>query len=254
MSSSDASPTALPSLGAEPAFPPLLAGRRNVDGASAFKSAIAAVEGRSLGAGDVLWNDDPSHIELAIVLEPDVPLRAAAQMLPLFLVSVGDCIGALAPPQVGVTFRWPNEIRVNDAPVGEVETACSTTDGDVVPDWLVLGLRLRLHHDLSDQEPGHVKGITSLAEEGCGELTATEFMESVARHFLTWLNIWQDEGFRPVHSNLIGRLEGQDEPTVLAGARGGLMTVAGLDEDGNLLARDSEGQVVLFPLVEAIAK
>ncbi|MGI9409893.1 MAG: biotin/lipoate--protein ligase family protein, partial [Hyphomicrobiaceae bacterium] len=86
----------------EPSFPPLLSGRRAVPGQGPMDGALEGVRGGELGAGDVIWTDSPDMVELAIVLEPDVALARAAQMLPLTMVAAADCIGALAPPQVGV--------------------------------------------------------------------------------------------------------------------------------------------------------
>ena len=56
----------------EPEFPPLLTGRRVIEGQSVLAAAIAGASVGSLGAGDLLWDDDPARVELAIVLEPEV--------------------------------------------------------------------------------------------------------------------------------------------------------------------------------------
>lgn len=238
----------------EPEFPPLLSGRRIVEGQTALAGAVAGARNHSLGAGDVLWDDNPARVELAIVLEPDVPLVRAVQMLPLAMAAAGDCIGVLSPPQVGVMFRWPAALLVNGAQAGRVSLMSDGSDRDAVPDWMVLGLDVRLHHEADDVEPGHHRDITSLAEEGCDELTNVQLIESYTRHFLTWLNLWQDDGFRAVHGGFLDRLEGRDEPVVLGAAATGQepVTVIGLDEDGNLLVRRQDGSTTALLLLDAL--
>ena len=205
----------------EPSFPPLLSGRRAVPGHSALDGALEGVRRVELGAGDVIWTDSPDVVELAIVLEPDVVLARAAQMLPMTMVAAADCIGALAPPQVGVMLLWPNEIRVNGATVGHVDVVAARCEPDAVPNWLVAGISLRFRFPEGMAEPGHNRRETALAEEGCEELSNVELVESFTRHFLTWLNNWQDEGFKPVHQSWLDRAEGRDEEVALAGVDNG---------------------------------
>lgn len=238
----------------EPEFPPLLSGRRIIEGQAALKGAVDGARNRSLGAGDVLWDDNPARVELAIVLEPDVPLIKAVQMLPLAMAAAGDCIGVLSPPQVGVMFRWPGGLLVNGALAGSITLVSDDCGSGAVPDWMVIGIDVRLRHDADGVEPGHHRDITSLAEEGCDELTNVQLIESYTRHFLTWLNLWQDDGFRAVHGGFLERLEGQDDPVVLdtAEAGDGPVLVVGLDEDGNLLIRKHDGTTSALQLLDAV--
>ena len=148
-----------------------------IEGQSALAGAVAGAQDHSLGAGDVLWDDNPARVELAIVLEPEVPRVDAAQMLPLAMAAAGDCIGVLSPPQVGVMFRWPGGLLVNGALAGRVTLISDDCNGDAIPEWMVVGLNVRLRHDGDDVEPGHHRDITSLAEEGCDELTNVQLIE-----------------------------------------------------------------------------
>ena len=47
---------------------------------------------------------------------------------------------------------------------------------------------------------------TSLAEEGGGQYLERVLWESCSRHFLVWINRWQDDGFRPLHDAWMHRL------------------------------------------------
>ncbi|MGI9424021.1 MAG: biotin/lipoate--protein ligase family protein [Hyphomicrobiaceae bacterium] len=236
---------------AEPDLPPMLSGRRTIDGRSALDAAIEGAVSMTLGAGDLLWRDDPTVADIAIILEPDVSLAKASQLLPMTMVAVGDCVGALTPPQVGVLFRWPCHILINAAAAGRVRLVAGTGDPSAVPRWLVVGVELRLRHQAGALEPGHDREHTSLAEEGCEELTNIELVESCSRHFLTWLNIWQDDGFRSVHDSWLNRADGRQEAIAVEGIEHPV-TVTGLDEDGNLLVKDRSGAVSTRALLDVV--
>lgn len=234
----------------DPTFPPLLTGHVVSGRESAFAVACERAARGELGAGDVVWSRHVSRIEAAIVLEPEVGLETAAQTLLLAMVGLGDCLGALAPPQVGVTFIWPNVVCINGAPAGEIRAAAAANgDRATPPAWMALGLELRHRREPSDPEPGETPDITWLAEEGGEELTRTQIIESYSRHFLAWLNTWEDDGFRPVHDSWLYRAEQRDQEIELE--RGGLCysgAFLGLDENGNLLLKDDGGKAVAVSL------
>ena len=103
-------------------------------------------------------------------------------------------------------------------------------------------MALKLSHDAF--EPGHAPDFTTLDEEGCGDLTSAKFIETWCRHFLAWLNIWQDDGFAPVSKSWIFRADGREEDcrlnyedTVLCGR------VEGLDKSGNLILKMNDSKV-----------
>jgi biotin-(acetyl-CoA carboxylase) ligase len=226
----------------DPTFPPLLKGHDVPGTQSAFETACLRASSRELGAGDVVWSRHASQIDIAIVLEPEVPLESAVQMLPLSMVAIGDCLGALTPPQVGLTFTWPGTIRLNGAHAGVMKAAAAgKCDLNFVPDWMVLGLWLRHKRMDADPEPGKVPDKTWLSEEGCEELTRTEIIESYTRHFLTWLNTWNEDGFKSVHASWLFRAHENDADIAFElGGKSYSGTMRGLDDHGNLLFQDGD--------------
>lgn len=236
----------------DPTFPPLLTGHAVKGQASPFEEACARAAAGALGAGDVVWSRNASRLDMAIVLEPDVPLERAVQMMPLAMVAAGDCIGALTPPQVGVTFGWPDKINVNGAAAGLVRAG---VDGgaalDEIPRWLVIGIRLRLRREAGEGEPGDTPDVTWLAEEGGGELTRTDLIESYSRHLLTWINTWQDDGFHAVHDSWMFRAADRDSETTVVAAEGQIIgTFLGLDDNGNLLLKLGDGTARAMALAD----
>jgi BirA family transcriptional regulator, biotin operon repressor / biotin---[acetyl-CoA-carboxylase] ligase len=93
-------------------------------------------------------------------------------------------------------------------------------------------------------EPGEHMGTTSLYDEGAGDVSRTAVIEALATRLLAWLHTWQHTGFRSIHDHWLYRAEGHDTETVIDGKTG---RVLGLDEDGNLLFKPTNGPVTVCP-------
>ena len=191
----------------DPQFPPLLKGHAVRAPRKPYAEACRLAQIRELGAGDVVWGRSTGRAELAVVLEPEVALERALQMGPLLMVALGDCLGSLCPPKVAVQYRWPRR------------HPAQRRDGR-------RGAHRRTPHvPLSEQPRGSSSGATldiaapraerqewsktSLTEEAGADITRTDIVQSLAAHFLVWLNTWEEEGFRPVHDQWLFRAEGR---------------------------------------------
>jgi BirA family biotin operon repressor/biotin-[acetyl-CoA-carboxylase] ligase len=217
----------------DPQFPPLLKGHAVRAPRKPYAEACRLAQVRELGAGDVVWGRSTARAELAVVLEPEVALERALQMGPLLMVALGDCLGSLCPPKVAVQYRWPRGILLNGATAGEVRIAAPHVPLAEIPAWLVVGATLDI---AAPREERQEWSKTSLSEEAGPDITRTDILQSLAPHFLTWLNTWQEEGFRPVHDQWLFRAEGRTAPSsVTHGDEHVEGQVLGLDEGANLL-------------------
>jgi biotin-(acetyl-CoA carboxylase) ligase len=227
----------------EPTFPPLLRGHPVKRPARPFAEAVEGARAGRLGAGDVVWSRNVIRLDFAIVLEPEVRRQRALEMLYVAMVAFGDAFGAVAPPEVAVTYRWPQTILVNGAFVGDMPIAMAAgTGADGAPAWLVVGADIALRDDSRRHEPGLDPGTTTLFDEGCGEVTRTSLLESFCRHFLTWVHTWEQDGFAPAHQIWLGRAHDREaEVTIDCAGESLTGTFVGLDECGNLLLRTPAG-------------
>lgn len=237
----------------DPVFPPLLEGYGVKAPQRPFSHACRQASRGTFGAGDLVWSRNTSRAECAIVLEPEVPLGTALQMNALAQVAVADCLGALLPPAVGVWHRWPGTILLSGAACGGVEIGLPATEAGQIPDWMVVGMSIRLIHDDPDKEPGELPGQTALSEEGGGEITRTDLLQSYASYFLSWLNTWQEEGFRPIHDSWMARAEADGKAMQVEheGTRQ-IVHALGLDEEGGLIVRSEAGPARVLPLTNCV--
>lgn len=230
-----------------PAFPPVFSGMAVAAGESVCGHAVAGASAGRLGAGDLCWSMREDRATAAFVLEPEVPLEKAAQMQLLLAVAIGDALGAIGPPNLALTYGWPGRILANGAQVGSVRTiAVPGCDPQAVPRFLIAGYDLAISPGSGPDEPGRDLRSTRLHEEGCGDLDRTMLVEAIARHFLSWLDGWQADGFAPVHQSWMARADGMNKPFALdIGGRAIAGTMLGLDEEGGLLVKTASGAEVV---------
>ena len=231
----------------DPTFPPLLTGHDVKSPVHAFEHALDGAREGTFGAGDLVWSRNTQRLECAIVLEPEVSRRRSMEILHVGMVAFADAFGALAPPEVGVLYRWPNRLRINAGEIGRMRLAMSEcADAEGVPDWLVLDLGVQMHPAKMMDDPGINMEFTNLVEEGCAGITRSELIESYSRHLLTWIHSWSVDGFRGVHDAWLDRAEDKEREVTIqydGETLGG--TFMGLDESGNLLLRDGDNTRLL---------
>jgi biotin-(acetyl-CoA carboxylase) ligase len=230
-----------------PVFPPLLSGRAVEAGASAFADASRAAASGAAGAGELFWSQAVDRLDLAVVLEPEVDEARALQVHFVLMVACGDAVGAIGPPELALQYRWPTAILANGAQVGRARLALPAAgDTATAPAWMVAGVEMAMLGAPDRPEPGLAPQQTTLWDEGCADMDPVSLVESISRHFLAWLNIWQDDGFGPVHEAWLARCEERGGELALdhAGKRhqGRFL---GLDENGNLLLQSGRGTTTL---------
>ena len=243
----------MPGAGEEPSFPPLLRGVAVKAGVDPFAKAVSDAGRGVAEVGDLYWSPDDVTLQAAIVFAPEEPLAEALPILFAVGNGLNDSIGALAPPEVGVSHVWPTGIKVNGAWCGVLRADAATRDAAAVPDWLVVGLSLALRWPADGPTPGEAPDLTALNEEGCGHLSAVRLLESWSRHTLSWVNRWEDGELRAISDGWLNRAEGRGQAVAFAhgGAtrRGEFM---GLDEAGGMILKTEDGTeaLPLLPILD----
>jgi biotin-(acetyl-CoA carboxylase) ligase len=181
----------------DPVLPPLYSAIRLGAQLGSPRKALLHKAG-NLPEGTLLWSDANGRLALALLLDSETGFEESAPVALVAVLAMGDAIGALAPPVVAVTNAWPDRIEVNGALVGG-------TALHVLPGGRLLLETEVLVSSAGEYEPGEKPEFTSLHEEGCGEVTPVGLLESFARHFLSWLHRWQEDGFAPLRFHWLAR-------------------------------------------------
>ena len=194
--------------------------------------ATERAEKGSLSAGDLVWSQSTSDLMIAIVLEPEVLRERCGEIVFVAMVALGDAVGAQIPAEIGIHYQWPGTVLMNNGRIGFVDLIISEGETDGIPEWMVLGIDFSVLPDMADLNPGLNVEITTMWEEGCGDITRNDLLESIARHMLAVLHSWSEDGFSSIHQQWTGRLFEQDQ---LALGVGDSTQFMGLDENGNAI-------------------
>ncbi|MEQ9488169.1 MAG: biotin/lipoate--protein ligase family protein [Alphaproteobacteria bacterium] len=183
-----------------------------VDGdADPLLAAREIARGDIDATGAVVQAMRTDRLDCAIILNPEVALGDALNVVPTAFVALNDALGSIIPPQIAITYGWPDRIMINHALAGGFSLAAPEgADADTVVDWLALRIVLDVlgRPDQDRQTPGE---RTSLVHEGCVDVSPKDIVESFTRHMLSWINRWQDSGFEAIRENASARLEGLEE-------------------------------------------
>ena len=192
-------PSSKPALDLPPPY--RLVTLREVGDAFAHAMRVAAQE----GAGTLVHVGRFDLAEFAVVLEPAEPLRTARRALYAGLAALGDALAAHAPPELPITFDWPDAVRVDGGLVGGARLAWPNHGNeDEPPDWLVFAAMIRTVA-MGEGEPGLRPLASALDEEGF-DLDSGRLLESFSRHFMIALDAWQAHGFDEVAKGYLARL------------------------------------------------
>lgn len=235
--------TGLPEL--PPVFTPVFALREGGDALSR-----AAVLGPKHGAGTLVWVRSAARVEVAVVLEPDLPLAAARCALFAAMNAFCDALAAYAPAEVPVTLRWPGSLMVSGGEVGRARLVVPPGVAEnAVPDWIAVGIEARLEFPRG-WEPGLGLQQTALRDEGWleAEMTGPELTAAWAQHLMAGIAEWQrvgiGGGFQRVAEKFLARLE--PVPGMGEGRRG-------IDPGTGDLVMEREGARHVVSLAEALA-
>ncbi len=193
-------------------------------------------------SGRFVWRPSADRIECAVLLRPE---EAVEGILPVVLVAslaMLDALGAAGPAAVACDLLWPATLRINGASIGGV--ALDLAPGDE-PEWAVVSAATR-KTGARDVEPGERPDVTSLADEGFGEMCDSALLEAFARFLLVWMDRWEEGGMPAIAPHWLQRARSQVDDTVLA-IGGDLLAggIEGLDESGGLVLETSAGPRII---------
>jgi hypothetical protein len=185
-------------------LPPGLSHVSPPDGDGAFTFAMRNAE--ALGAGTLVWAPDPEQIELAVVLEPEEPLRTARRAFLLGMSALVDALASAAPPDKSLTVDWPDVIRFDGARIGGGRLGWpSDASEDAVPPFLVFGGSL-IMSKAGAGDPGLTPETTSLEEEAFEPGSDVTIVEAFARYLLRAVHASQGGTLSEAIAGLLSRL------------------------------------------------
>jgi BirA family biotin operon repressor/biotin-[acetyl-CoA-carboxylase] ligase len=208
--------------------------RRAKDGAAEGMLVWALAQTAGRGRRGRLWVSEPGNLYMSILLRPDRPAGAAAQLGFAAALAVGEAALLLLPEGADLAYKWPNDVLVGERKIsGILLESQAASEGRL--DWLVVGIGVNLvTFPQSAEYPA-----TSLADAGAPDVTIEAMLAAVATRLLYWYERWREAGFAPLRQTWLARARGLGEPIRVRLPSGDTHgRFAGLDEDGALLLED----------------
>ncbi len=192
----------------------------------------------------ILCIDSETRFDCAVILHPGIPLAESKLVLYVGMLGLGDAMGSVLPAGIDITYRWPNRIDANVGIVAEIQLGLppDPLEGLGSP-WLVLGVTVAVSGSLDEGDSG-TRFETTLRDEGAADVTPRQLLESFSRHFLSWINIWQNDGYSPVRAMWLRHSAEQGKNIeIFAGDRKFQGIFETIDDDGALLLTHEEATI-----------
>ncbi|HTT78043.1 MAG TPA: biotin--[acetyl-CoA-carboxylase] ligase [Stellaceae bacterium] len=184
------------------------------------------------------WVSPPGNLYLSLIARPGGPVAAAAQLGFVAGLGLGDAIRELAGPALPLAYKWPNDVLARGRKVAGILLESETGGGGTV-DFVVIGVGVNIL-----AAPENVEfPATSLAAEGCGNISASEFLATFVDRYELWAARWRSEGFVPIRAAWLERAAGVGDAIRVRLDRATLHgRFVDLDADGALLLDAADGR------------
>jgi BirA family biotin operon repressor/biotin-[acetyl-CoA-carboxylase] ligase len=183
------------------------------------------------------WVSAPGNLYLSLLLRPDRPAAAAAQLGFAAALAVGEALAPLLPAVAELAYKWPNDVLVAGRKISGILLESQAAEAGRV-DWLVIGIGVNIASFPEESE----YPATSLAAAGAAPVALEAVLEAVARGCHFWYERWLAEGFAPLRAAWLARARGLGEPIRVRLPQGESHgRFAGLDQEGALLLDTGTG-------------
>jgi BirA family biotin operon repressor/biotin-[acetyl-CoA-carboxylase] ligase len=209
-----------------------------MDGAPEGTLIISAEQKGGRGRSGRLWTSPPGNLYLSLLLKPQVPLSAAAQVSFVAALSVYDLLADLVA-QERLRLKWPNDVLVDDRKVCGIllESATKPENGLA---WLIVGIGL----NIASVPSVVARTATCLHDLGRKEVDVEYCLVGLSAKLWHWLDCWRNQGFAPVRTAWLERSQSSGLMlTVRTGRECFEAAFEDLDDDGALIVKLPEGGI-----------
>jgi BirA family biotin operon repressor/biotin-[acetyl-CoA-carboxylase] ligase len=183
------------------------------------------------------WVSVPGNLYLSLVLRPDCPVAAAAQLGFAAALAIAEAAARFLPAAAAVRLKWPNDVLLDGRKLsGILFESAAGPEGRLA--WLVAGIGV----NLASHPAGTETAATSLAAAGAGAVAPAAMLEALAPLLLDEYERWQAQGFAPLRRAWLARAHSPGAPLRVRLAQEELLgRFLDLDEDGALVLETAAG-------------
>ena len=186
------------------------------------------------------WLSEPGENLLFSVLVRQQCMPSRVPLLSLAAgLAVRDAVAKALARDEDVRVKWPNDVQVGGRKIAGILVESALSGPNV--EYVVVGIGLNVHARALPPELASI--ATSLALEGGASLDRAEVLADILEGLARDVTLVAERGLAPVHARLSARdaLAGREVESTEGDLRG---VAAGIDPDGRLIVRTSEGSLV----------
>ncbi|WP_308639170.1 biotin--[acetyl-CoA-carboxylase] ligase [Paenibacillus silvisoli] len=181
-------------------------------------------------------------VYMSFILRPGMPLHFAPQLTLLTAVALCRALRSVAAP-LDIGIKWPNDLLIGGKKISGILLE-STAEEERLR-YVIAGIGISVNLTADDFPPELHDIATSLRNELGKPLDRSEIVASFFDQFEQLYEVYQREGFAPIKMLWEALSVTLHKPTRLFLASGEtIATPIGLNEQGALLARKSDGTIV----------
>ena len=157
-------------------------------GAPAGTVVLATEQTAGRGRQDRLWASPPGNLYISLLLRPDKPVGAVAQLGFVAAVAVAETVQEVAPSSYP-RLKWPNDLLLDGRKLAGIllETATAATGGIA---WLVMGMGINV--------AAAPIATAAALHSYVPTLTPDRLADVLLERLGQWIKLWSEDGFAPV--------------------------------------------------------
>ena len=167
---------------------------RALEGIEDGSVIIALQQSQGRGRRGRVWESIPGNLYLTYITYLDVPLSGAPQLSFVSCVAVGEELRPFLPPTNILTYKWPNDLLLNEKKVGGL-----LLEAVHIPDEKKIGYLIGCGINLRSYPQETHYPATSFQNEGM-YLCLEEVLHGVVSSIQQYISLWRKEGFTPIHT------------------------------------------------------
>ncbi len=212
----------------------------SVDGAGDWTVIWSRAQNNGKGRFGKKWISPVGNLYLSILLKPNYNLEACSKISFLAAVAVKEAIKNSVIPESTISFKWPNDVLLNNKKVAGILLESSFKANAKKVDWLVVGVGINVKNF-----PENVDyPATSLENQGAENINVQQIMEKFIKSFIKLQKQFDDSGFAEIRKKWLESAEGKNKTIKIKTAQKIIAgTFKDIDEDGLLVIKTDDGKM-----------
>lgn len=214
---------------------------RVLDGAEEGTVIVAYQQDEGRGRRGRRWESSLGNVHLTYITYSNLPPTQAVQLSFVACVAIGEELKGLLPPTETLSYKWPNDILLNDKKVGGILLETMTLSEKKEMAYLIgCGLNLKTC-------PKDVRYPTTSFEKEGVFLLLEDTLRGIGSSLDRYVSFWKKEGFVPIR-DLWKKRAARVGQTITFECDEKVYTgkFEGINEEGLLILKSPQGRLELI--------